>query len=232
MRIPKYRLHKCTGLALVEWQGKRHYLGKFGSPESKAAYDQFLRKHGIEKIEIPPAPSDAALRDLLWRSLSAAEERYRGSRFQSFVEAAQIILDVFNSTQGDGGEQTAVATLPATAIRGLRDYMTPNGSAVEPDGSLATETLLSLEDARLEVPGRNGKPISYDTIRRWVDKGLRGRRLEAVKVGGIWKTSKGAITRFMARLNPEVAKSLTKHNEDLAIKLAQDNLRKKFGLRF
>ena len=37
-RIPKYRLHKPTGLSVVRLSGRDVYLGKHGSPASKTAY--------------------------------------------------------------------------------------------------------------------------------------------------------------------------------------------------
>jgi hypothetical protein len=37
-RTPKYRLHKGSGQALVQINGERIYLGKYGSQESKEKY--------------------------------------------------------------------------------------------------------------------------------------------------------------------------------------------------
>ena len=38
VRTPKYRLHKATGQALVQIDGRRIYLGKYGTPESEERY--------------------------------------------------------------------------------------------------------------------------------------------------------------------------------------------------
>lgn len=51
MRIPKYRLHKGSGQALVEIKGKRSYLGPHGSPESYEKYHRLL----AEKASGTPA---------------------------------------------------------------------------------------------------------------------------------------------------------------------------------
>ncbi len=40
-RVPKYRRHS-SGQAFVEFQGKRHYLGPYGSPESRTQYQGFV----------------------------------------------------------------------------------------------------------------------------------------------------------------------------------------------
>jgi len=42
--IPSYRLHKASGQALVHIDGKDRYLGPHGSPESRAKYQELVRK--------------------------------------------------------------------------------------------------------------------------------------------------------------------------------------------
>ena len=41
---PKYALHKPTGQARVRINGKSHYLGPHGSPESHKRYDALIAK--------------------------------------------------------------------------------------------------------------------------------------------------------------------------------------------
>jgi hypothetical protein len=41
-RVPSYCLHKATGPAVVRIGGKDHYLGKDGTPESRAEYDRLI----------------------------------------------------------------------------------------------------------------------------------------------------------------------------------------------
>ncbi|TWU66485.1 tyrosine-type recombinase/integrase [Crateriforma conspicua] len=38
--VPKYSLHKASGQAIVRFAGRMHYLGPFGSDESRDAYDR------------------------------------------------------------------------------------------------------------------------------------------------------------------------------------------------
>ncbi len=58
-RPPKYAHHKGTGQAYVKVNGKRKYLGKYGSPESHAAYRAFLagRREPVEKPAIVATPA-------------------------------------------------------------------------------------------------------------------------------------------------------------------------------
>jgi integrase len=41
-RLPSYRLHKPSGLAVVSIGGRDLYLGEFGTPESRAEYDRLM----------------------------------------------------------------------------------------------------------------------------------------------------------------------------------------------
>ena len=44
-RTPKYRLHKGSGQALVQINGERIYLGKYGSEESKEKYKRLVAEY-------------------------------------------------------------------------------------------------------------------------------------------------------------------------------------------
>ena len=41
-RTPKYRLHKGSGQALVQIEGQRMYLGRYGTQESKEKYRRLV----------------------------------------------------------------------------------------------------------------------------------------------------------------------------------------------
>ena len=43
-RIPKYRCYKPKNLGLVVIDGKQHYLGRYGSPESVAEYNRLIQE--------------------------------------------------------------------------------------------------------------------------------------------------------------------------------------------
>ena len=56
-----------------------------------------------------------------------------------------------------------------------------------------TETLLTIKQARNEFPSRPSVP----TLWRWMLKGIRGKVLESIRVGGRRFTSREACRRFM-----------------------------------
>jgi hypothetical protein len=65
-----------------------------------------------------------------------------------------------------------------------------------------SEQLLSLSQAAKRLPHlRKDRPIAPSTLWRWASAGLRGVKLETVKVGGATCTSVEALSRFLAALN-------------------------------
>ena len=60
-----------------------------------------------------------------------------------------------------------------------------------------SEKLVSLREVPKLLPARcNGKPIHVSAIYRWVQRGVRGSRLEVIRVGGTTYTSREALQRF------------------------------------
>ncbi|MGE3819242.1 MAG: recombinase XerD, partial [Isosphaeraceae bacterium] len=60
---PRYARHKPTGQARVQLEGRSYYLGPYGSPESRAAYDRLVAEWlaGGRRPPVPkPAPADDA----------------------------------------------------------------------------------------------------------------------------------------------------------------------------
>ncbi len=69
---------------------------------------------------------------------------------------------------------------------------------------LATEAVITLSQARRFLPRRsNGKPVAPSTLYRWSLKGVRGVRLETLKVGGMLCTSREALQRFCDRITDQ-----------------------------
>ena len=80
VRVPRYCLHKARGLAYVRDSGKFHYLGAYGSPESKEAYSRFLIELEARRVGAPlpsPDPSgEMTLVELCAAYLDFAEGYY------------------------------------------------------------------------------------------------------------------------------------------------------------
>lgn len=63
----------------------------------------------------------------------------------------------------------------------------------------STETIVSFNDARSEF--KDGRRKSLATLHRWRLRGVKGVRLESVKIGGLRYTSLEAIDRFIQAQN-------------------------------
>jgi hypothetical protein len=76
---------------------------------------------------------------------------------------------------------------------------------------LRTEQPISLAEAARGVPaGRNGKRTHLSTILRWILQGAKGPggvrvKLEGLRLGGRWMTSREALQRFAEALTPDLA---------------------------
>jgi hypothetical protein len=74
---------------------------------------------------------------------------------------------------------------------------------------LKTESILSLrEAAKLLPPARQGRPVSFQCVLRWVLSGTRSPsgetvKLEAIRLGSRWLTSREALQRFAEALTPQ-----------------------------
>lgn len=59
-----------------------------------------------------------------------------------------------------------------------------------------TEDCLSLKQAQVEIEQATGRKVDISTLHRWIHRGVKSNRLEAVKIGYQVVTSRQAITRF------------------------------------
>ena len=66
---------------------------------------------------------------------------------------------------------------------------------------LQAETVLTLADAARYVPRRRrGRKVHVSTLYRWAQRGIRGIKLETLRLGGGLVTSVEALQRFAERL--------------------------------
>src|SRR5262245_11468911 len=78
-RTPSYRHHKPSGQAVVTLNGRDHYLGAFGSPESRARYDALIAEWlTAGRCVRPPSPvARPTINELLLAYWRFAEDHYR-----------------------------------------------------------------------------------------------------------------------------------------------------------
>jgi hypothetical protein len=73
--------------------------------------------------------------------------------------------------------------------------------------------LISFSEAASRLPARRkGRPAHVGTLHRWRARGLRGVRLPARRVGGVWMTSNAALEWFVERLTCREPKPHVSHD--------------------
>jgi len=90
-RKPSYLLHKSTGQARVRIDGKDHYLGEYGSPESRERYDDLVAEWFRNNLEA--SRSSLTIDELALLFLNHAESYYRkNGKTTSEVQNIRIAL--------------------------------------------------------------------------------------------------------------------------------------------
>jgi integrase len=123
-KLPTYRKHS-SGQAMVEWNKQRHYLGKYGSPESRAAFARFLAAIAEGKPN-PVAAIIECVDDpiglLVVRFLDHAQSYYPGghnSEYENLRRSASFL----NARH----ERTSVRAFGPIALTAMRDEMIATG---------------------------------------------------------------------------------------------------------
>jgi integrase len=87
-KIPSYRLHKPSGQAVVSIQRHDHYLGPWGSPESKAKYAKII--HQLQAGEMIEPPGGICVAEAVLGYLDWADQWYRDSEGRSTRQICRI----------------------------------------------------------------------------------------------------------------------------------------------
>lgn len=126
IHIPKYRLHKPTGLGVVRLSGRDIYLGRFGSPESKVRYQAVIADwlKGDAKVT-PPRESVRLAKDLVIDELIVAyvefAERYYVKNGAPTGEVANI-KDALRLPSEHFGSRR-VSSFDPSCLRAVREKM-------------------------------------------------------------------------------------------------------------
>jgi hypothetical protein len=75
--VPAYKLHKTTGQARVIIDGRRHYLGEFGSDKSKEKYARLLAEYAVAPIASATDLPETTVKELVASYWMFAEGYYQ-----------------------------------------------------------------------------------------------------------------------------------------------------------
>jgi integrase len=125
--LPKYRRQRTRygELAFVELNGKRHYLGQYNSPESKASYKRMLVEWTVGNRQ-PIGPTDEiAVVELIARYWGHVQSYYRkpdGTQ-TSEVTSIQLAMRPLKELYGP----TSAASFGPLALKAVREKMVAKG---------------------------------------------------------------------------------------------------------
>lgn len=119
-RRPKYRRHSSRDIGFVEWRGERKYFkGRYGSPQSVAAYKAFLSEYCAEEpVAVLSGSGDVLIVRLLAAYLVHAEQYYPRGASSEFghLRAIAAQLNAFA-----GGRR--VTDFGPRSLKEFRDYL-------------------------------------------------------------------------------------------------------------
>lgn len=112
LHTPPLRLHKGTGQMYVNLSGRRHYLGKAGSPGVDEAYNRLLARWKAGGRQPLVSPDDITVVELIARFRTHAEVYYTPREVLNWVPALRELKRLFGSSPA--------ARLDALALRSVR----------------------------------------------------------------------------------------------------------------
>jgi len=129
-KIPKYRLHKGSGQAVVTIDGRDVYLGKHGSPESKAKYNQVVAEWQLNGRALPAAHSrEVTVNEVILAYLNHVKHYYvKDGRPTSSQHEIRASLQPFHELYG----ANSVSEIGPLALKTLREHLITRGSWTRP----------------------------------------------------------------------------------------------------
>jgi hypothetical protein len=127
-RIPSYRYHSASGQAVVTLDYRDHYLGSFGSPESRARYEQLVAEWlaNGRRMSSPAKAGLITVTELLAAYLAFAESYYNrnGETTSEYV----AVRDALKPVRGLYG-LTVVRDFGPLSLKAVREQMIAAGLA-------------------------------------------------------------------------------------------------------
>jgi integrase len=75
-RVPSYRRHRPSGQAVVTLDGRDHYLGPYGSPESRVEFQRLLAEYLSGGLRASSRAADLTVNEMLVEYLKFADRYY------------------------------------------------------------------------------------------------------------------------------------------------------------
>ncbi len=120
-RVPKYRVHKGSGQAVVTLNGRDHYLGVHGTRESRAEYNRIVGEWLANDRQLPAlaAAESLTVAALILRHHEHLKRRYEPRVQNTFRSALRPVRRLY-------GHTPAVSFGPL-ALKSVREELVKNG---------------------------------------------------------------------------------------------------------
>lgn len=124
-RVPSYRRHKPTGQARVTLGGKDFYLGKYGTRDSREAYQRLIGEYLAGQTRVPGSGQLTVV------ELCAAHKRFAKSYYVGRDGKPSdwyvFIKDVLQKLGASAYGRTAAVSFGPLALKAYRDALVRNG---------------------------------------------------------------------------------------------------------
>lgn len=101
-RVPKLRLHKATGQAVVTLDGKDHYLGQHSSPKSRERYDRLITKWLANgRRLLTTTLSDLTVTELISAYWRDASTNYQSNHLHKIKVGLRPLKRLYGSTKAN-----------------------------------------------------------------------------------------------------------------------------------
>ena len=92
-RVPKYRLHKPSGQAVVTLVGRDHYLGPYNSDESKERYSRLIAEYMLRGTEVSARPGSMTVGDLAHAYLDHLQKKHAEPWLKANLPIVKMAFD-------------------------------------------------------------------------------------------------------------------------------------------
>lgn len=126
-RIPKYRLHKPSGLAVVRLNGRDIYLGQYNGTESRQKYGRLISEWlANNRLLVPPggldSPNDLTINELVLAYLDFANQYYVNNgkltgEFCNLKDALRPVVELYGGSQAMDFGPRALKSVRQAMIR-------------------------------------------------------------------------------------------------------------------
>jgi integrase len=123
MKTPTYRLHRPSGRAVVTLNGIDKYLGRYGTPESRAAYDRAIGEWLANGRRPPAAESKVVLlKEVILGYFEDAQRKLPEVEVDKIRHGLKVVRRLY-------GERPA-AEFNAMAYAAVRDELVKSGNSI------------------------------------------------------------------------------------------------------